>query len=185
MGYRLSRLATRTGDDGTTGLANGSRHDKHALRIEAIGTVDELNSALGLLGSESLPPDLHTLLADIQHDLFDLGGELALPGHTLLTATQSLRLDEALAHYNATLPPLTEFVLPAGARPAALAHMARTICRRAERSVVAVARAESISEHMLPYLNRLSDLLFVVARVLNRAAGVMEFTWQQGKNRDG
>ena len=169
MANRLTQIATRTGDDGTTGLGDGTRVAKDALRVQAMGDVDELNSGLGVLLAEPLPADVRELLVTIQHELFNLGGELSLPGYELLKADAVLRLDEALAHYNAALPRLAEFILPAGTRSAALAHVSRTVARRAERSVVALAASEKVNEAPRQYLNRLSDLLFVLARVLNRA----------------
>ena len=169
MSNRLTQIATRTGDDGTTGLGDGSRTRKDALRVQAMGDVDELNSGLGLLLAEPLPADVRELLVTVQHELFNLGGELSIPGFTLLKADAVLRLDEALAHYNAALPRLKEFILPAGTRSAALAHVSRTVARRAGRAVVALDAAETINEAPRQYLNRLSDLLFVLARVLNRA----------------
>lgn len=169
MGQRLTQIATRTGDDGTTGLGDGSRVPKDSLRIAALGDVDELNSTLGVLRAEPLPDDVRALLVGIQDELFNLGGELSIPGYELLKDAALARLDDALAHYNANLPRLKEFILPAGARSAALAHVARTIARRAERSVVALGRAETLRAAPRHYLNRLSDLLFVLARVLNRA----------------
>jgi cob(I)alamin adenosyltransferase len=171
MGHRLSRIATRTGDDGTTGLGDGRRVGKDDARIAAIGDVDELNSQLGVLLAEPLPDDVRAALVSIQHDLFDLGGELCMPGHALLDAAHLARLDGWLADYNATLPPLKEFILPAGARTAALAHVCRTVCRRAERSIVTLGRIETLNDTPRRYVNRLSDLLFVLARVLNRAPG--------------
>ena len=169
MANRLTQIATRTGDDGTPGLGDGTRTRKDALRVQAMGDVDELNSSLGVLLAEPLPDDVRDLLVTIQHELFNLGGELSIPGFELLKADAVLRLDEALARYNATLPRLAEFILPAGTRSAALAHVGRTIARRAERAVVALASAEAVNEAPRQYLNRLSDLLFVLARVLNRA----------------
>ena len=169
MSNRLTQIATRTGDDGSTGLGDGSRTRKDALRVQAMGDVDELNSGLGVLLAEPLPDDIRSLLIVIQHELFNLGGELSIPGFTLLKMDAVLRLDEALAHYNDTLPRLKEFILPAGTRSAALAHVSRTVARRAERAVVALAAAEPVNEAPHQYLNRLSDLLFVLARVLNRA----------------
>jgi cob(I)alamin adenosyltransferase len=183
MGNRLSQIATRTGDDGTTGLGDGSRVAKDDARVAAMGDVDELNSQLGLLLTEELPAAVRADLIDIQHDLFDLGGELCIPGYTMLAAAQVTRLDARLAHYNAELPRLAEFILPGGARTAALAHVARTVCRRAERAVVALARVQTVNEAPRQYLNRLSDLLFVLARVLNRAAGGGDVLWQQKKNQ--
>ncbi|MEY2653614.1 MAG: hypothetical protein RLZZ524_642 [Pseudomonadota bacterium] len=169
MGHRLTQISTRTGDDGTTGLGDGQRVSKNHLRIAAMGDVDELNSQLGVLLAEPLPADVRELLVVIQHELFNLGGELSIPGYTLLKVEAVVTLDEALATYNARLPRLQEFILPAGTRSAALAHVARTIARRAERAVVALAGVEAVNETPRHYLNRLSDLLFVLARVLNRA----------------
>jgi cob(I)alamin adenosyltransferase len=169
MSNRLTQIATRTGDDGSTGLGDGSRTRKDALRVQAMGDVDELNSGLGVLLAEPLPDGVRALLVAIQHELFNLGGELSIPGFSLLKADAVLRLDEALAHYNEQLPRLKEFILPAGTRSAALAHVSRTVARRAERAVVALAVAEAVNEAPRQYLNRLSDLLFVLARVLNRA----------------
>lgn len=169
MANRLTQIATRTGDDGTTGLGDGQRVPKDHQRVEAMGDVDELNSQLGVLLAEPLPDDIRELLVVIQHELFNLGGELSIPGFELLKEEAVLRLDEALEHYNATLPRLKEFILPAGTRSAALAHVARTMARRAERAVVRLAAAETVRSAPRQYLNRLSDLLFVLARVLNRA----------------
>ena len=169
MSNRLSQIATRTGDDGTTGLGDGSRVPKDHLRVAAMGDVDELNSGLGVLLAEPLPADVRELLVVIQHELFNLGGELCIPGYSLLKQDAVLRLDEALAHYNSALPRLAEFILPAGTRSAALAHVSRTVARRAERAVVALAAQDVVNEAPRQYLNRLSDLLFVLARVLNRA----------------
>ena len=185
MGNRLSKITTRTGDKGVTGLGDGTRVSKDSARIEALGDVDETNSALGLLLSEQLPAEVREALIAIQHDLFDLGGEIAVPGHTSLSARQIERIEAQIERWNRELPPLKEFILPGGARPAALAHMVRTQCRRAERSVVTLARTESdsISDPARIYLNRLSDLMFVLGRVLNRAAGGSDVLWEQGKNR--
>jgi cob(I)alamin adenosyltransferase len=169
MSNRLTQIATRTGDDGSTGLGDGSRVPKDHLRVMAMGDVDELNSSIGVLLAEPLPDDVRELLVVIQHELFNLGGELSIPGFTLLKDDAVLRLDEALAHYNAALPRLAEFILPAGTRSAALAHVSRTIARRAERAVVHLALQEAVNTAPRQYLNRLSDLLFVLARVLNRA----------------
>jgi cob(I)alamin adenosyltransferase len=169
MAHRLTQIATRTGDDGTTGLGDGSRVAKSHLRVAAMGDVDELNSHLGVLLAEPLPDDVRALLVVVQHELFNLGGELSIPGFELLKGEAVLRLDEALADYNAALPRLAEFILPAGTRSAALAHVGRTVARRAERSVVALAAIETLNALPQQYLNRLSDLLFVLARVLNRA----------------
>jgi len=171
MGNRLTQIATRTGDDGTTGLSDGSRVPKDHLRVQAMGDVDELNSNLGVLLAEPLPEDIRELLVTIQHELFNLGGELSWPGGTLLKDAAVLRLDEALEHYNEHLPRLKEFILPAGTRSAAIAHVCRTVARRAERIVITLAASEPEAIRAAPrqYLNRLSDLLFVLSRVLNRA----------------
>ena len=170
MANRLSQIATRTGDDGTTGLGDGQRVPKTHLRITAMGDVDELNSHLGVLLAEPLPDDVRELVLTIQHELFNLGGELCIPGYSLLKEDALLRLDDALAHYNAQLPRLAEFILPGGSRSAALAHVARAVARRAERAVVELAQSgEAVNAAPRQYLNRLSDLLFVLARVLNRA----------------
>ena len=169
MANRLTQIATRTGDDGTTGLGDGTRVAKDHLRVTAMGDVDELNSTLGVLLAEPLPDDVRELLVVIQHELFNLGGELSIPGYELLKMDAVLRLDEALAQHNAALPRLKEFILPAGTRSAALAHVSRTVARRAERAVVALAQTEAVRAEPRQYLNRLSDLMFVLARVLNRA----------------
>jgi cob(I)alamin adenosyltransferase len=169
MSNRLTQITTRTGDDGTTGLGDGSRTRKDALRVNAMGDVDELNSGLGVLLAEPLPADVRELLVVIQHELFNLGGELSIPGFSLLKEAAVLRLDEALERYNGVLPRLQEFILPAGTRSAALAHVSRTVARRAERAVVALAALEPLNPAPQQYLNRLSDLLFVLARTLNRA----------------
>jgi len=169
MANRLSQIATRTGDDGSTGLGDGSRVRKNHLRVMAMGDVDELNSQLGVLLCEPLPDDVRELLVTVQHELFNLGGELSIPGYTLLKEAAVQGLDTALAHYNAQLPRLKEFILPAGSRSAALAHVGRSVARRAERAVVALGEHEALNEAPRHYLNRLSDLLFVLARVLNRA----------------
>jgi cob(I)alamin adenosyltransferase len=169
MANRLTQIATRTGDDGSTGLGTGQRVPKDHLRVQAMGDVDELNSHLGVLLAEPLPGDVRELIVVIQHELFNLGGELSMPGYELLKADAVLRLDEALAQHNATLPRLKEFILPAGTRSASIAHVCRTVARRAERAVVALAAHEPVNAAPRQYLNRLSDLLFVLARVLNRA----------------
>ncbi|MCL4760896.1 MAG: cob(I)yrinic acid a,c-diamide adenosyltransferase [Burkholderiales bacterium] len=183
MGHRLSRIVTRTGDAGTTGLGDGTRVAKDAARIEAIGAVDELNSTIGVLLAEPLPEDVAALLTDVQHDLFDLGGELSIPGHAAVTDTHVVRLEQAVERHNATLAPLREFILPGGTRSAAAAHVARTVCRRAERTLVRLAAGEAVSESARRYLNRLSDLLFVVARVLNRAGERSDVLWQKDRAR--
>ncbi len=169
MSNRLTQIATRTGDDGSTGLGDGTRVTKAHLRIAAMGDVDELNSGLGVLLAEPLPDDVRELLVVIQHELFNLGGELSIPGYALLKMDAVLRLDQALAHYNGPLPRLQEFILPAGTRSAALAHISRTVARRAERALVALAASETVNDAPRQYLNRLSDLMFVLARTLNRA----------------
>jgi cob(I)alamin adenosyltransferase len=177
MGKRLTQIATRTGDDGTTGLGDGTRTEKDALRVHAMGDVDELNSVIGLLACEDLPADVRAVLSRVQHDLFDLGGELSIPGHAMITDAQVAALDGWLATHNPTLPRLAEFILPGGSRSASLAHVARTVARRAERSVVALGRVEEARPELRRYLNRLSDLLFVFARVLNRHAGAGDVQW--------
>ncbi|RJG02195.1 cob(I)yrinic acid a,c-diamide adenosyltransferase [Noviherbaspirillum sedimenti] len=184
MGNRLSKIATRTGDDGTTGLGDGSRTGKDSLRVLAMGDVDELNSQLGVLLCEDLPATLREELLSIQHDLFDLGGELCIPGYSLVSDEHVARLDACLGKYNAALPPLQEFILPGGARAAALAHVCRAVCRRAERSVVALGRVEALHERPRQYLNRLSDLLFVLARVLNRHAGGGDVLWNRERRTE-
>ena len=178
MGNRLTQIATRTGDAGTTGLGNNQRVSKNSLRVHAMGDVDELNSQIGLLLCEEMPADVRALLVEIQHQLFNLGGELSIPGFELLKAEAVLTLDEALAAYNAQLPKLQEFILPAGSRAAALAHVCRTVARRAERQVVALGNEEAINEAPRQYLNRLSDLMFVLARVLNRMNGGDDVYWK-------
>jgi cob(I)alamin adenosyltransferase len=183
MGHRLSRIVTRTGDAGTTGLGDGTRVPKDAARIEAIGAVDELNSTLGVLLAEPLPEAIATMLADVQHDLFDLGGELSIPGYAAVTDGHVARLEDAVERCNADLPPLKEFILPGGTRAAALAHVARTVCRRAERALVHLAATETVTDPSRRYLNRLSDLLFVVARTLNRAQGRPDVLWQKDRGR--
>jgi cob(I)alamin adenosyltransferase len=180
MGHRLSKIYTRTGDDGTTGLANGDRVDKTDPRVQAFGDVDETNSALGLLLTESdLPLALRSSLERIQHELFEIGAELSLPGYRQLTAVHVSQLEHDLDELNAELPPLEEFVLPGGTRAAALCHLARTICRRAERSAWAASKLVTLNPELLRYLNRLSDLLFVMARNLARQNGGRETLWQR------
>ncbi|ART50413.1 ATP:cob(I)alamin adenosyltransferase [Acidovorax carolinensis] len=178
MGNRLTQIATRTGDDGTTGLGDNTRVSKDSPRPHAMGDVDELNSHLGLLLCEPMPQDVRELLIDVQHQLFNLGGELSIPGFELLKDEALLQLDEALAHYNAALPRLQEFILPAGTRAAAQAHVCRTVARRAERAVVALGKQEAMRETPRHYLNRLSDLLFVLSRVLNRMDGGDDVYWK-------
>lgn len=184
MGNRLSKIATRTGDDGTTGLGDGSRVNKDALRVQAMGDVDELNSHIGVLLCEDLPAELHGELLTIQHDLFDLGGELSIPGFALMTDAQVARLDALLERYNETLEPLKDFILPGGSRAAAQSHVCRTVCRRAERSIVALAREDKLHARLGQYVNRLSDLLFVLSRVLNRHAGGNDVLWEKGRSRE-
>ncbi|MBL8384271.1 MAG: cob(I)yrinic acid a,c-diamide adenosyltransferase [Burkholderiales bacterium] len=179
MGNRLSRIVTRTGDAGTTGLADGSRVSKDSPRIQALGDVDELNSAVGVLLAETLPDALRGMLLRIQHDLFDVGGELCIPGHTSVTPAHVERVEAWLDDQNAGLEPLANFILPGGTRAAGLAHLARAVCRRAERSVVALGAVEEVAEPVRKYLNRLSDLLFVLGRALNRHAGTGDVLWQQ------
>ena len=180
MGHRLSKIYTRTGDDGTTGLANGERVDKCDARVEAFGTVDETNSALGLLLAEpDLPSTIRTALQRIQHELFDLGAELSLPGYRAIEPAHVSALERDLDALNDTLPPLKEFVLPGGNRAAAICHGARTICRRAERRAWAASKVAPVAPDALHYLNRLSDLLFVMARCLARLNGGQEVLWQR------
>ena len=169
MANRLTQITTRTGDDGTTGLGDGARVPKDHLRICAMGEIDELNSHLGVLLAEPLPEDVRELLVTVQHELFNLGGELSIPGFELLKSSAVARLDDALQHHNANLPRLKEFILPAGTRSAALAHVARSVARRAERALVALGAVETVRAEPRQYVNRLSDLLFVLARALNRA----------------
>jgi cob(I)alamin adenosyltransferase len=183
MGNRLSKIVTRTGDAGTTGLGDGSRVAKDCLRIEAMGEVDELNSSLGVLLSEQLPEAIRSALLGVQHDLFDLGGELCIPGSNVIGAAHVVGLEELVVHFNETLSPLKEFILPGGTRAAALAHLSRTICRRAERRVVHLANSENVSDFARKYLNRLSDLLFVLGRALNVSGGAGDVLWVQGKDR--
>ena len=182
MGHRLSKIYTRTGDDGTTGLGDGSRVPKNSLRIEAMGCVDELNALLGLLLTENLPESISQHLIEIQHDLFNLGGELSIPGYTLLDASRTNALEELLDQLNAALPPLREFILPGGTRAASVCHLARTVCRRAERILITTAREHEIQPSGIAYLNRLSDLLFVMARHLNQVAGVQDVLWRHEKS---
>ncbi len=185
MGNRLSKISTRTGDDGTTGLGDGTRTVKDAWRVQAMGDVDELNSQIGVLLCEDLPATTRDELITIQHDLFDLGGELSIPGFVMMTDSQVERLDALLEKYNATLPPLKDFILPGGSRAAAVAHVCRTVCRRAERSIVALRNEEkNVHARLGHYVNRLSDLLFVLARVLNRHAGGSDVLWEKGRSRD-
>jgi cob(I)alamin adenosyltransferase len=180
MGHRLSKIYTRTGDDGTTGLADGARVDKCDPRVEAFGTVDETNSALGLLLAEAdVPASVRASLQRIQHELFEIGAELSMPGYRAIEPAHVTRLERDLDALNGDLPPLEEFVLPGGNRAAALCHLARTICRRAERRAWAAAKTFTIAPELLRYLNRLSDLLFVMARCLARRDGGCEVLWQR------
>jgi cob(I)alamin adenosyltransferase len=182
MGNRLSKIYTRTGDDGTTGLGDGSRVRKDSARVEAYGTVDELNSAVGvLLAVPGLPPAVSACLTEVQHELFDMGGELSVPGHRMISAAQIARLEQELDGFNDALPPLKEFILPGGGPAAGACHLARTIARRAERRVWALARSEPVSPEILKYLNRLSDLLFVLARVLARHERGAEVLWRHDR----
>ena len=182
MGHRLSKIYTRTGDDGTTGLGDGSRTRKTSARVEAYGTVDELNSTIGMVVAVAdLPPAVTACLLEVQHDLFDLGAELCMPGYEAIADEFVARLEAQLDEFNAGLPPLKEFILPGGGPAAAACHLARTVCRRAERRVWSLAEAEEVREQSLRYLNRLSDLLFVVARVLARHERGAEVLWKRGK----
>ncbi|MBB5016508.1 cob(I)yrinic acid a,c-diamide adenosyltransferase [Rehaibacterium terrae] len=183
MGNRLSKIYTRTGDDGTTGLGDGSRVAKDSLRVAAYGTVDEANSAIGLVLACDLPENIRTLLTAVQHQLFDLGGELCIPGHAAIHDEDVARLEQHLDALNADLPPLRDFILPGGGMAAAHCHLARTICRRAERETVALSRAEPVRPEAVRYLNRLSDLLFVIARVLARHSGHGEVLWRHERRK--
>jgi cob(I)alamin adenosyltransferase len=178
MANRLTQIATRTGDNGTTGLGDNTRVSKNSLRVHAMGDVDELNSHIGLLLCEPMPEGVRTLLVEVQHQLFNLGGELSIPGFELLKPDAVLALDQALAEHNATLPRLAEFILPAGTRAASQAHVCRTVARRAERTVVALEQQDALKETPRHYLNRLSDLMFVLARVLNRLDGGDDVYWK-------
>lgn len=185
MGNRLSSIATRTGDSGTTGLGDGSRVTKSDPRVAAMGDVDELNCAMGMLLAFGLPQDdlaMSPLIADVQQDLLDLGGELSIPGYTLLKSERVVALDEWLHRANSTLPRLNEFIRPGGNLAAAQAHVCRTVCRRAERSVVELAEGQAVSKTVRQYLNRLSDLMFVMSRVLNLASGGAEHQWDRARN---
>lgn len=183
MGNRLSKIYTRTGDDGTTGLGDGSRVDKDSLRVDTFGTVDELNSLVGLILASEIDDPVRNCLTRTQHELFDLGGELCMPGYTLIPGEFVDQLEADLDHFNQDLPALKDFILPGGSEPAARCHLARTVCRRAERLMVTLAKTEDINAASLRYLNRLSDLLFVLARVLARANGGAEVTWVHGDQR--
>jgi cob(I)alamin adenosyltransferase len=182
MGHRLSKITTRTGDAGETGLGDGSRVPKDGARVQALGDLDELNSALGVLLAEDVPAPMRDALEQVQQDLFDLGGEVSIPGHALLKEASVTRLESLQEAWNASLPALKEFILPGGSRAAAAAHLARTVCRRAERSLVALGRAESVGDVARRYLNRLSDLLFVAGRALNRHAGRTDVQWRHQRS---
>jgi len=183
MGNRLSKIYTRTGDDGTTGLGDGSRVDKDSLRVETFGTVDELNSLIGLVLASDLDDAVRDCLTRTQHELFDLGGELCMPGTTLIPTSCVDQLEADLDRFNEDLPPLKDFILPGGSEPAARCHLARTVCRRTERLMVSLAKVEDVSEVSLRYMNRLSDLLFVIARVVARANDGSEVLWVHGDKR--
>lgn len=181
MGNRLSKIYTRTGDKGTTGLGDGSRVEKDDIRVEAFGVVDELNSAIGTIMACEIPEAITTYLTDIQHDLFDLGGELCIPGHTTLADADTSRLERILDEFNDDLPALKDFILPAGGMATSHCHLARTICRRAERRVYTLSKQQTVNPAALMYLNRLSDLLFVFARVLARHENGQEVLWQSDR----
>jgi len=183
VGNRLSKIYTRTGDDGTTGLGDGTRVAKDSARVASYGTVDELNSVIGVVLAQEIPPAVREALTQVQHDLFDLGGELCIPGMAMIHAGDIDRLETTLDGFNADLPPLKDFILPGGGAAAAHCHVARTVCRRAEREVVALARTETVRAEAIRYLNRLSDLLFVLARVLARASGHGEVLWQHERRK--
>jgi cob(I)alamin adenosyltransferase len=185
MGNRLSKIYTRTGDQGTTGLGDGKRVDKDDLRVETYGTVDELNSLIGLVLASNMSDELRNSLTRTQHELFDLGGELCMPGYTLVPEPYVEQLEADLDRFNEDLPPLKDFILPGGSEAAARCHHARTVCRRAERLLVSLGKLEEINETSLRYLNRLSDLLFVMARVMARADGGKEVLWVHGDKRGG
>ena len=182
MGHRLSKIYTRTGDAGTTGLGDGNRVSKNSLRIHSLGEIDELNACIGLLLNEKLPDDVRALLVDVQHDLFDLGGEVCIPGMSMISGKQVEKLESALDGWNESLSPLKDFILPGGSRAAAQAHHCRTVCRRAERMLVGLAQEEAGNDGPRQYLNRLSDLLFVLGRHLNKVDGHGDVLWQKGKN---
>ena len=183
MANRLSKIYTRTGDDGTTSLGDGTRLSKESMRIEAIGTIDELNSFIGILLTENLEIEIRKKLENIQHDLFDLGGDLSIPGRISMSKTQITKLEDNINQYNLTIPALKEFILPGGSRAAALCHISRAVCRRAERCVVKLSRTETVASFAIKYLNRLSDFLFVLCRILNHQQGFKDVLWQPGKNR--
>ena len=183
MGNRLSKIYTKTGDDGTTGLGDGTRVAKDSARVTAYGTVDELNSAIGVVLAGDVPDRIREVLTQAQHDLFDLGGELCIPGMAMIEDADITSLEEVLDAFNDTLPALKDFILPGGGMAAACCHVARTVCRRAEREVVTLSRQESVRPEAIRYLNRLSDLLFVLARVLARASGHGEVLWQHERRK--
>ena len=183
MGNRLSKIYTKTGDDGTTGLGDGTRVSKDSARVNAYGTVDEANSAIGLVLACELPEDVRGLLVSVQHHLFDLGGELCIPGHAAISETDIEDLERHLDAFNADLPPLKDFILPGGGLAASHCHLARTICRRAERETVTLSRHDAVRPEAIRYLNRLSDLLFVLARVLARASGHGEVLWRHDRRK--
>src|SRR4051812_3158141 len=183
MANRLSKIATRTGDGGETGLGDGSRLSKDSARVRALGDIDELNSAIGLVLAEDVPQELRDALSEVQQRLFDLGGEVSIPGHSILSAEAIAHLDERLEAWNAGLPALKEFILPGGSRAAAAAHLARTICRRAERALVELGERDQVSAPARQYLNRLSDLLFIAGRRLNRAAGGTDVQWRHERKK--
>ena len=183
MGHRLSKIYTKTGDDGSTGLGDGTRTAKDSLRVAAYGGVDELNSTLGVVLAQDIPAPVREALTQVQHDLFDLGGELCIPGMAMIHDADVARLETTLDGFNAGLPPLQDFILPGGGMAAASCHVARTVCRRAERDTVSLARAETVRPEAIRYLNRLSDLLFVLARVLARASGHGEVLWQHERRK--
>lgn len=178
MANRLSKIYTRTGDDGTTGLGDGARVAKDSLRVDAMGDVDELNSVIGILITEGVPTTLTDLLTQVQHDLFNLGGEICIPDYVILQQASIDHLEEAIDTLNEQLEPLKEFILPGGTKAAAFCHLARTVCRRAERKLITLAREEKVTDISLKYLNRLSDLLFVLCRIINKEAGVSDVLWQ-------
>mgnify|MGYP001815586428 CR=1 FL=1 len=183
MGDRLSKIYTRTGDDGSTGLGDGARVDKDSLRVEAMGTVDELNCSIGVLRCHSLPDSIESALTNIQHSLFDIGGEICIPGSSFITAERVDRLEQRLDSLNEALEPLKEFILPGGSAAAAACHHARAVCRRAERRTLSLAKAEDINPVSLKYLNRLSDLLFVMARYINKTAGIADVLWEHERSK--
>jgi len=183
MGNRLSKIYTKTGDDGTTGLGDGTRVAKDSARVAAYGTVDELNSSIGIVLAQEIPAPIREALTQIQHDLFDLGGELCIPDMAMVHEADVERLEQTLDGFNADLPPLKDFILPGGGMAAACCHLARTVCRRAEREVVTLSRSETVRPEAVRYLNRLSDLLFVLSRVLARASGHGEVLWQHERRK--